>query len=181
MDFFFFLLTNAGFRLACRLPLCRVIIACCFRVAALSGNAPLALSPSGIAPELNRIQPVCNLPRWAKRQGYRSIGLTLLAAWSSLCGKWRLRSWTNIIIKAASGKLVWKQHKQAWKKKKQNGKLLAGNFVIWEGNHPTHALEGNLPCWREILPSLQGKHQKFQNNDPTNNTQFYTCIITSLS
>ena len=34
----------------------RVIIACCFRVAALSGNAALALSPSGIAPELNRIQ-----------------------------------------------------------------------------------------------------------------------------
>ena len=48
--------SNAGFRLACRLPLCRVIIACCFRVAALSGNAALALSPSGIAPELNRIQ-----------------------------------------------------------------------------------------------------------------------------
>ena len=38
------------------LPLCRVIIACCFRVAALSGNAALALSPSGIAPELHRIQ-----------------------------------------------------------------------------------------------------------------------------
>ena len=38
------------------LPLCRVIIACCFRVAALSGNTALALSPSGIAPELNRIQ-----------------------------------------------------------------------------------------------------------------------------
>ena len=29
--------SNAGFRLACRSPLCRVIIACCFRVAALSG------------------------------------------------------------------------------------------------------------------------------------------------
>ena len=38
------------------LPLRRVIIACCFRVAALSGNAALANSPSGIAPELNRIQ-----------------------------------------------------------------------------------------------------------------------------
>ena len=38
------------------LPLRRMIIACCFRVAALSGNAALALSPSGIAPELNRIQ-----------------------------------------------------------------------------------------------------------------------------
>ena len=32
------------------------------------------------------------------------------AAWSSLCGKWCLRSFTNIIIKAASSKLVWKQH-----------------------------------------------------------------------
>ena len=46
----------AGFRLTCRSPLCRVIITCCFRVAALSGNAALALSPSGIAPKLNRIQ-----------------------------------------------------------------------------------------------------------------------------
>ena len=43
---------------------------------------------------------VCNLPPWARRQGYRSIGKMLLAAcpWSSLCGKWRLRSCTNIII-----------------------------------------------------------------------------------
>ena len=50
---------NAAFRLSlplATLPLCCVIIACCFRVAALSGNAALALSPSGIAPELNRIQ-----------------------------------------------------------------------------------------------------------------------------
>ena len=39
------------------LLLCCVIIACCFRVAALSGSAALALSPSGIAPKLNRIQP----------------------------------------------------------------------------------------------------------------------------
>ena len=43
---------------------------------------------------------VCDLPRWAKRQGYRSIGKTLLAAWSSICDKWRLSSCTNIIIKA---------------------------------------------------------------------------------
>ena len=34
----------------------RVVIACCFRVAALSSHATLALSPSGIAPQLNRIQ-----------------------------------------------------------------------------------------------------------------------------
>ena len=50
----------AGFRLTCRSPLCRyvcrVIIACCFRVTALSSHAALALSQSGIAPELNRIQ-----------------------------------------------------------------------------------------------------------------------------
>ena len=49
-------LYNAAFRLACRSALCHVIIACCFRVAALSSLAALALSPSGIAPKLNRIQ-----------------------------------------------------------------------------------------------------------------------------
>ena len=38
------------------LPLCRVIIACCFRVAALSGNAALAFHRAAIAPKLNRIQ-----------------------------------------------------------------------------------------------------------------------------
>ena len=38
------------------LPLPRLIIACCFRVGALSSHAALALSPSCIAPELNRIQ-----------------------------------------------------------------------------------------------------------------------------
>ena len=81
------------------LPLRRVIIACCFRVAALSGHAALALSPSGIAPELNRIQlsAICHGGQSGK--GYRSIGKTLLAAWSSLCGKWR--SCSNIINKAA--------------------------------------------------------------------------------
>ena len=54
----------AGFRLACRSPLCgyaalrlrRVVIACCFRVTALSGHAVLALSQSGITPKLNRVQ-----------------------------------------------------------------------------------------------------------------------------
>ena len=95
---------NAGFRLTCRLPLCRVIIACCFRVAALSSNAALALSPSGIAPELNRIQlsAICRGGQSGKvidLLAWRC--LQLLAAWSSICGKWRLRSWTNIIIKAA--------------------------------------------------------------------------------
>ena len=88
--------TYAGFRLACRLPLCRVIIACCFRVAALSGVV------FGFITERYRFRveqnwTVCDLPWLGKRQGYRSVGLPLRAAWSSLCGKWRLRSWTNII------------------------------------------------------------------------------------
>ena len=91
----------AGFRLACRSPLRRVIITCCFRVAALSGHAALAFSPSGNCSRVEKNSTVCDLPRWAKWQGYWSIGKTLLAAWSSLCGKWRLRSCTNIIIKAA--------------------------------------------------------------------------------
>ena len=47
---------NASFRLTCRSPLRRVIVACCFRVAALGGHAALAFLPSGMAPELNRIQ-----------------------------------------------------------------------------------------------------------------------------
>ena len=38
----------------------------------------------------------------SKQQGYRFIGKMLLAAWSSLCGKWRLCSCTNIIIKEAN-------------------------------------------------------------------------------
>ena len=34
----------------------RAVIACCFRVTALSGHTALALSPSGMAPKLNRTQ-----------------------------------------------------------------------------------------------------------------------------
>ena len=126
-----------------------MIISCCFRVVALSGNAALALSPSCIAPELNRIQlsvicrgvqsqgHTCSQPHspgwargplssffprmsinfsyfssnftyffphfgplggrvahpgrpwlrhWAKQQGYRSIGMMLLAAWPGPLG-----------------------------------------------------------------------------------------------
>ena len=44
---------------------------------------------------------VCGLPLWAKRRGYRFICKMLLTPWSSLCDKWRLRSCTKIIIKAA--------------------------------------------------------------------------------
>ena len=52
-------LPNACFRLTCRSPLCRYaawVIACRFRVAALSGNATLAFHRVAIAPKLNRIQ-----------------------------------------------------------------------------------------------------------------------------
>ena len=74
-------LSYAGFRLACRSPLCRYVawsIACCFRVAALSGNTALALSPSGIAPKLNRIQlsAIC--------RGGQSGKVIDLLAWRSL-------------------------------------------------------------------------------------------------
>ena len=98
--------TYAGFRLACRSPLCRVIIACCFRVAALSGNAALALSPSCIAPELNRIQLSAICRGGQSGKVIDLLSLTLLAAWSSLCGKWHLGSCTKIIIKAAMRQAV---------------------------------------------------------------------------
>ena len=38
-----------------------------------------------------------------------SIGMTLLAAWSSLCGKWRLRSCTKITIKEAMRRAACRQ------------------------------------------------------------------------
>ena len=71
----------------------------------------LALSPapSGIAPELNRIQlsAICHggQNQSGKVIDLLPIGMTLLAAWSSFCGKWRLPSCTKITTKAASGKL----------------------------------------------------------------------------
>ena len=46
----------AGFKLARCLLLCRVTIACRFRVTALNGHAALTLSLSGIAPNLKGIQ-----------------------------------------------------------------------------------------------------------------------------
>ena len=54
---------NAGFRIACRSPLCRVITACRFMVTA-QRPCRFGLSQSGIASELN--SAVCNLPQWAK-------------------------------------------------------------------------------------------------------------------
>ena len=87
---------NAGFRLAYRSPLCRYVTWLSLAVSwftALSSHAALA--------RVELKSTVCDLPQWAKQQGYRFIGKTLLATRSSLCGKWRLRSSTNIIIKAA--------------------------------------------------------------------------------
>ena len=94
----------------------RVIIACCFRVTALSGHAALALSPGGIALELNRIQlSAIDLPRWAKRQGYRSIywqkatcRLVIPLRQVALAQLYKYHHQSG---NAASGKLVWKQHK----------------------------------------------------------------------
>ena len=84
------LFSNAGFRLACRSPLCHVIIACCFRVTALSGQAALVLSPSSIVLELNRIQ-LCAVCRCGQSGGVidllarRCLPLGLPSAASSAC------------------------------------------------------------------------------------------------
>ena len=100
----------AGFRLACRSPLCRVIIACCFRVATLSGNAALALSPSGIAPELNRIQlsAICRGGQSGKvidLLAWRCLPLGHPSAASDACAVELISS-----SKRQCGKLVWNQH-----------------------------------------------------------------------
>ena len=97
------------------LPLRRMIIACCFRVTALSGHAALALSQSGIAPELNRIQlsAVCCC-------GQSSGVIDLLARRCLPLGLPSASLWQVVLAQlyndhhqsgnAASGKLVWKQH-----------------------------------------------------------------------
>ena len=106
-----FWIYNAGFRLTCRLPLCRY--------AAWSSLAVSELQLS-VATPLWLYHRAASLPSWIEFNSLRSAAvgkaarlsiynwldaacrcLPLLAAWSSLCGKWRLRSWTNIIIKAA--------------------------------------------------------------------------------
>ena len=94
------------------LPLCRVIIACCFRVAALSGNAALALSPSGIAPELNRIQlsAICSGGQSGKvidLLAWRCLPLGHPSAASGACAVEQIYHQSS---NAASGKLVWNQH-----------------------------------------------------------------------
>ena len=101
------------------LPLRRVIIACCFRVTALSIHTALALSPSGIAPDPSWIEFNC---LWSAAVG-KAAGLSIYwqnAAYRlvSLCCKCHLRSCSKNNIeaamrRAASGKLVWKQHYSA--------------------------------------------------------------------
>ena len=83
------------------LQLRRVIIACHFRVTALSGHTALAFSMSGVTLKLTRSQCLwfATLDKAARLP---KIGKTLFTAWSSLCGKWLLHSCTNITIKAAT-------------------------------------------------------------------------------
>ena len=85
------------------LPLSSVNATSSFMVTALRGVAALGSSMSGIGPNLNWIQ-LSAMPLPAKQRGYRFIGLTLLATWSSWVAMWCLPSCTNI---AASGKQVW--------------------------------------------------------------------------
>ena len=92
--------SKATFRVACCRFACMLHDhACNFRVAALSGHATLAFSQSSIAHRLKRIQ-LCAVCRFGQSGRVIWIGKTLLTAWSSLCGKWHLRSCANITIKA---------------------------------------------------------------------------------
>ena len=98
---------NAGFGLTCRSLLCRVIIACCFRVAALSGHAALAFHRAAIAPELNRIHlsvicrggqsgKVIDLLAWRRLPlGHPSAAsgacaVVLISSSKRHCGKWQV-------------------------------------------------------------------------------------------
>ena len=96
---------DADFRLAYHSLLRRMITACCFMVTALSSHAALTITDRHNS-RVELKSTVGDLPQWAKRRGYQFIGKMLLATRSSLCDKWRLHSCTNIIINAASGKLV---------------------------------------------------------------------------
>ena len=104
---------NAAFILARCLPYCRYATRSSLAVSWLQllAATKLWLIAEGHCSGAELKSTVYSLPRWTKRWGYGFIGKTLLVAWSSLCGKWRLRSCTKIIIKVASGKLVWKKHK----------------------------------------------------------------------
>ena len=81
------------------MPLRRVIIACCFRVAALSGHVALVLSPSGIAPDLNRIHlsAIC-------RGGQSSKVIDLLARRCSPLGYPSAASGACTVVQISSAK-----------------------------------------------------------------------------
>ena len=85
----------------------RVIIACCFRVAALSGNAVLAFHRAAIAPELNRIQlsAICRggqsskvidllawrcLPLGHPSAASDACAVELISSSKRQCGKWQV-------------------------------------------------------------------------------------------
>ena len=94
------------------LPLRRVIIAWCFIVAALSGHAALALSPSGISPEFNRIQlsAICHVGQSGKvidLLAWRCLPLGHPLRQVALAQLYKNRHQSG---NATSGKLVWKQH-----------------------------------------------------------------------
>ena len=94
-------MTNAGFRLARRFAATPRDHRLLFQSCSSQRQRRFGFITERHRSRVELKSTVCDLPRWEKRQGYRSIGKTLLAAWSSLCGKWRLRSYTNIIIEAA--------------------------------------------------------------------------------
>ena len=64
----------------------------------------------------------------------------------------------------------YEQESAGLEKNRQHGKLLAGKFCDLEGKIKKHisfkvnplTLEGNLPCWRDTLHSLQGNKNFFQ-------------------
>ena len=98
--------SKAGFRLACRSPYCRFVAWSSLAVSELqfSVDMPLGLFHQ-VASLHSWIEVICLRPAALDKaaEGYWLIGLTLLTAWSSLCGKWLLCSYTNITIKAAIG------------------------------------------------------------------------------
>ena len=89
----------AGFRLACRSPLCRAIIDCCFRVNSSQRPRHFGFIIEQHHSQVDQLSVVC-------RCGQSSGVIDLLARCClPLChpsGKWGLRSCTKIIIKAAN-------------------------------------------------------------------------------
>ena len=94
------------------LPLRSVIIACCFRVAVLSGNAALALSPSGIAPEwieFNCLRSAA-VGKAARLSIYWLDAACRLVIPLGQVALAQLNKYHHQSGNAASGNLVWNQH-----------------------------------------------------------------------